>query len=55
MTRRSPLGSLLNDGVPVQSVCIPNIGRGERRKRTIFGLVMLGVGAAALVALLAAA
>ena len=38
----------------MQSACIANIGRGERRKRTIFGIVMLGVGAAALVALLAA-
>jgi hypothetical protein len=38
----------------MQAVCIPNIGRRERRKRMVFGLVVLGAGAAALALLLVA-
>ena len=38
----------------MEGVCIPNIGPRERRKRMVFGLVVLGTGATALVALLVA-
>lgn len=38
----------------MEGVCIPNIGPRERQKRMRFGLVVLGAGAAALVALLVA-
>ena len=38
----------------MEGVCFPNIGRRERRKRMLFGLVVLGAGAAALASLLVA-
>lgn len=34
--------------------CIPNIGLRERRRRLMFGVILLGVSVAALAALLAA-
>lgn len=33
--------------------CVPNIGSGERRRRLRFGVVSLGVGALALIILIA--